>query len=77
MMVCYDTTERYVEYLLIMCLVPEYIIIHISIQEKLFESDGILVLFNDKRNHWTFMVQYIYLKLMEFTVMIDEYYISN
>ena len=32
-------------------------------QEKLLESDGILVLFNDKRNHWTFMVQYIYLKL--------------
>ena len=60
MMVYYDTTERYVEYLLIMCLVPEYI--HISTQEKLFESDGILVLFNDKRNHWTFMVQYIYLK---------------
>ena len=58
MMVCYDTTERYVEYLLIVRLVPEYI--HISTQEKLFESDGILVLFNDKQNHWTFMVQYTY-----------------
>ena len=66
MMVSYDTTERYVEYLLITCLVPEYI--HISTQEKLLESDGILVLFNDKRNHWTFMVQYIYLKLMEMNI---------
>lgn len=65
----------YVEYLLIMCLVPEYI--HISTQEKLFESDGILVLFNDKRNHWTFMVQYIYLKLREFTVMFDEQFFTD
>ena len=53
------------------CLVPEYI--HISTQEKLFESDEILVFFNDKRNHWTFMVQYIYLKLREFADVIDEY----
>ena len=77
MIVCYDTTKRYnyVEYLLIMCLVPEYI--HISTQEKLFESNGILILFNDKRNHWTFMVQYIYLKLREFIVMIDEQFFTD
>ena len=53
------------EYLLIMCLVPEYM--HISTQEKLLKSDEVLVLFNDKRNHWTFMVQNIYLKLREFS----------